>query len=95
MSLKGVEQSRGETEVALHKLVIVLGPFDAVGVESRGCDLIIDDGVDLHGDVILGDHGLRRIVEHLLLQADLLGHALNERDFDVQTLLNAPRRSIT
>ena len=35
MSLKGVEQSRGETEVALHKLVIVLGAVYAGKVEHE------------------------------------------------------------
>jgi hypothetical protein len=73
--------------------------LDAVGVELRVGDLVVDDGVDLHGDVVLGDDGLRGIVEHLLLEA----HALGDRSMNgilkcrptSQTVENAPRRSMT
>ena len=57
--------------------------LDAVGVELGIGDLEIDDGIDLHGDIILGDNGLRRIVQHLFLQADLLGYALDEGNLHV------------
>ena len=57
--------------------------LNAVGIELRVGDLEIDNGVDLHRDVVLCDDGLRRVVEDLLLEADLLGHALNERDFEM------------
>ena len=43
----------------------------------------IDNGVDLHGYVILGDHGLRGIIQHLLLQADLPGNAVHKGDLEV------------
>ena len=55
----------------------------AVGVQLRVGDLKIHDGVDLHGDVVLGDDGLGRVIEHLLLEAHLFCHALNERGFEV------------
>ena len=55
-----------------------------VGVQLRVRDLEIDDGVDLHGDVIARDHGLRREVDNLLLQRNLLCDAVNERDFEMQ-----------
>ena len=45
--------------------------------------LEVDNGVDLHGDVILRDDGLGRIVEHLLFETDLLGHTLYKRDLKV------------
>ena len=79
--------------VAVERLHGHHGALDTVGVELRVGDLEIDDGVNLHGDVILGDDGLRRIVKHLLLEADLLGHALNERDLDVDADLPDLRRT--
>ena len=56
----------------------------AVGVQLGVGDLEINDRVDLHGDVILGDHGLGRKVRYLLFQADLFGHALNKGHLQVQ-----------
>ena len=60
------------------------GLVDAVGVELGIHDLEEDHGVDLHGDVVTGDDRLGREVGDLLLQADLFGHPLHERDLDVQ-----------
>ena len=57
--------------------------LDAVGIELRIRDLKVDDGIDLHGDVILRDNGLRGIVQYLLLQADAAGDALDERQLEV------------
>ena len=57
----------------------------AVGVKFGVNDLEIDDRVDLHGNVVLGDNGLRREIHHLFLQADPLGHPVDEGQFDVQT----------
>ena len=62
--------------------------LDAVGIELGVGDLEVNDSVDLHGDIILGDNGLGRIVQHLLLQADLSCDAVNEGNLEVQT--NAP-----
>ncbi len=59
--------------------------LDTVGIQLGVGDLEVDDGIDLHGDVILGDDGLGIEVGHLLLQADLLHHALDERQLEVQT----------
>ena len=61
------------------------GLLHAVGVQLGVGDLEIHDGVDLHGDVILGDNGLRRIVQNLLLQADPAGNAVNEGNLEVHT----------
>ena len=66
--------------------------LDAVGVELGVGDLKIDDRVDLHGDVILGDDGLGIEVGDLLLEADLLDHALNEGDLQVQA--DVPGRAV-
>ena len=66
--------------------------LDAVGIELGVGDLKIDDRVDLHGDVILGDDGLGIEVGDLLLEADLLDHALNEGDLQVQA--DVPRRAV-
>ena len=60
------------------------GVLHAVGVQLGVGDLEVDHGVDLHGDVVLGDDGLGREVHHLLLQGDIFGHPLNERDLEVQ-----------
>ena len=47
-------------------------------------DLEVDDGVDLHGDVILGNDGLGREIHHLLLQGYVLGYPLNEGNLEVE-----------
>ena len=60
------------------------GLVDTVGVELGIHDLEEHHGVDLHGNVIAGDHRLGRKVRDLLLQADLFGDPLNERDLDMQ-----------
>ena len=57
----------------------------AIGVQLGVGHLIKDDGVDLHGDVILGNNRLRRKVHDLLLERNLLGYAVNNRNFQVQT----------
>ena len=62
----------------------VHGVLHAVGVQLGVGDLEINDRVDLHGDVILGDHRLGREVRYLLFQADLFGHALNKGHLQVQ-----------
>ena len=61
------------------------GIFHAVGVQLGVSDLEVDHGVDLHGDVILGDDGLGGEVHHLLLQGHVLDDALNEGDLEVET----------
>ena len=55
----------------------------AIGIELRIGDGEVDHGVDLHGDVILGDDGLGRIVQDLLLEGDALGDPIQERDQSV------------
>ena len=45
--------------------------------------LEVDNGVDLHGDVILGDNGLRREVRNLLLEGDGLCNSFKEGDLDM------------
>ena len=56
----------------------------AVGIQLGVCDLEIDDRVDLHGDVVLGDDGLGREVHHLLLQAHFFGHPVQDGELDVE-----------
>ena len=60
------------------------GILHAVGVQLGIGDLEVDDRVDLHGDVVLGDDRLGVEVRHLLLEADLLHHPLDERQLEVQ-----------
>ena len=43
----------------------------------------VHDGVDLHGDVVLRDHGLGRRVEDLFLEGDFLRDSLEEGDLEV------------
>ena len=57
--------------------------LDAVGVQLRIGYLEIDDRVDLHGDIILGDNGLRGEVCYLLLEGDGLCNSLKEGDLEV------------
>ena len=40
-------------------------------------------GVNLHGDIILGDHWLGVEVYHLLLQGDFFGHPVHKGDGEV------------
>ena len=55
----------------------------AIGVQLGIDDLEVNDSVDLHGDVVLGDDGLGREIDYLLLQADPLGHAVNKGQLDM------------
>ena len=55
----------------------------AVGIELRVRNLEIDDGVDLHRNIILRDDRLRRIIQYLLFQADPLGDPVDKRHFDM------------
>ena len=43
------------------------GVFHAIGIQFRVGDLIVDDRIDLHMNVIAGDNRLRRKIENLLL----------------------------
>ena len=61
------------------------GTLHAVGIQLGIGHLVEHDGIDLHGDVILGDHRLRRKVHHLLLQRDALRHTVHQRHLQVQT----------
>ena len=49
-----------------------------VSIELGVGDLEVEHRVDLHGDVVLGDDGLRLEVRDLLLERDDLGDALYE-----------------
>jgi hypothetical protein len=46
-----------------------------LGVEH----LVVDDRVDVHRQVVLGDHRLRRERDHLLAQVDPVADAVDER----------------
>ena len=56
----------------------------AVGIKTRIEHFHENNGVDLHGDVILRDYRLRREIQHLLLQADGLRHALQKRHLHME-----------
>ena len=58
---------------------------DAVCKQLGIGDLEIDDRVDLHGDVILGDDRLRREVGDTLFEGDLIGDTLYKGDFEVKS----------
>ena len=58
-----------------------------VGIKARIKHLHENNGVDLHGDVILRDHRLRREVQNLFLQADGLRHTFQKRNLYVETCL--------
>ena len=57
--------------------------LNAVGIELRVGYLEVDDRIYLHGDVILGDNGLRREVCDLLLERNGLCDLLKEGDLDM------------
>ena len=59
--------------------------LDAVGIELGIRDLEIEHRVDLHGDIILGDHGLGREVHDLFLQRHDFCYALKEGNFKMET----------
>ena len=65
----------------------------AVGIQLRVGDLEIDDRVDLHRDVVLGDHGLRREIDDLLLERNLLRDAVDERHLEMHA--GAPGRVVS
>ena len=66
--------------------------LDAVGVQLGVGYLEVDNGVYLHGDVILGDNGLGREIGYLLLEGDGLRDSLKEGDLDMDA--GAPGRLI-
>ncbi len=61
--------------------------FHTVGVQFRVHHLEVDDGVDGHRDVILGDDGLRREIGHLLFKRDAPVDAVDERHHHVQAVV--------
>ncbi len=52
--------------------------------------LVVDDGVDVHHEVVLGDHRLGRERHDLLAEIDAVADAVDERDDDVQTGVQRP-----
>jgi len=59
--------------------------LDAVGIQFGIGDLVEKDCVDLHRDIVLGDHGLGLEIGHLLLEGDDLDHPVDERNLDMDT----------
>src|SRR5581483_3032609 len=57
---------------------------DLVDGRARVGDLEVDDGVDGHGQVVLGDHRLGREGHHLLAQVDAGPDPVEERGEEVQ-----------
>ena len=62
-------------------------PLHAVGIQLGIGHLVEYDGINLHGDIILGDHRLGCKVHHLLLQRDALRHTVHQRHLKVQASL--------
>ena len=60
------------------------GTLHAVGVQLGVGDLEEDHGVNLHGDVVAGDHRLGLEVHHLLFQAHLFYYAVDEGNLPVE-----------
>ena len=56
----------------------------AVGIQLGICNLKIDHRVNLHGDVVLCNHGLRSEIRHLLLQGHFFRDPLNKGNFHMQ-----------
>ena len=59
------------------------GIYCAVSVKLGVVDGVVDDRVDLHGYVVLGNNGLRRRVKHLLLDGHGVYNSLKERYLEV------------
>lgn len=57
---------------------------DLVGRGAGVGHLVVDDGVDVHDQVVLGDHRLRRERHDLLTEVDAVADRVDERDDDVQ-----------
>ena len=49
-------------------------------------DLVENNRVDLHTNIILGDNGLRREIRNLLHQVNTNGDAINKGDLNVNTV---------
>ncbi len=60
-------------------------PLHAVGIELGVSHLVEDDGINLHGDIVFGNHRLGRKVHHLLLQGNFFGDAVDDRNLEVET----------
>ena len=59
--------------------------LNAVSIQLGIRDLIVNNGINLHGYVITGNNGLRFKVHNLLLQGYLAGDSVHERYFHVNT----------
>ena len=56
-----------------------------IGRGPRFGDLVVEDGVDVDDEVVLGDHRLRGGREHLLADVELVAHPVGDGDDEVQT----------
>ena len=63
---------------------------DLVRRRLRVGDLEVDDRLDVHDDVVLRDHGLRRERDDLLAQIEQRAHAVDERDDDGEARVQRP-----
>ncbi len=64
---------------------------DLVGRGARVGHLVVDDGVDVDDQVVLGDHRLRRERDDLLAQVDAVADGVDERHHDVEARAEGPR----
>src|SRR5262249_48401117 len=64
---------------------------DLVGGRASVGHLVVDDGVDVHDQVVLGDHRLGRERYDLFTQVDAVADGVDERDHDVEARVQGPR----
>ncbi|MPN20095.1 hypothetical protein SDC9_167472 [bioreactor metagenome] len=57
--------------------------FYTISIKLRIGDLKEHDGVDLHGNVIFRDNGLRLKIHNLLFNRNFFGNAIKKRHLDV------------
>ena len=67
----------------------VVGDF--VGGGPRVGDLVVEDGVDVDHEVVLGDHRLRAGRQHLFPQVELGAYAVHDGDDEVEARLQGPQ----
>jgi hypothetical protein len=64
---------------------------DLVGGGSGVGDLVVDDRVDVHDQVVLGDHRLGRERHDLFAEVDAVADGVDERDHDVEARVERAR----
>ena len=91
---QGLLQRQAADHVAQRGGGDLLDAEDVVGHAVDGARRVVDlerhHGVDGHGQVVLGDHGLRREGDHPFTGVHLLAHTVDERDDERQASGQGP-----